>query len=292
MAEQVKVGYQRLFEIRVLHHHYLYKGIPDFLGITNLGDHDKKLISGYDVRRLLSFTCTPATEHRLKGLGCVVKNTSLGFIVAAPDISTLLNAQVFEFYMTVQHSDFIKHTTLASTKRRIIEIQQGDKSYRYKENAFLLTNGSGTKHFAGGKDRFCLSNEIPNFNANDTYPADALTTTGTDLQQYVRDSSGALVWQPFVIITTNPTTVNPVLKANLPVFVHQGDSPVQTPPVGAPFRGIQLEDGMPNDVYALIRIETLAPNNEFSLLDSTNSSLDPVLRKPVFEIHFLPAPQL
>lgn len=281
MAEQVKTGYQRLFEVRALLHRYLYKGVADFESLTTKNEHDARLLSGYDVRSFLSFTPTVTTGKCLKRLGCVVKSTSLGFIVAAPDISTALDAAVFDFYVRIEQAGFVGDTSFAGNKRGIMEIQHEGRVYRYKENAFLLTNNNRTVRTAGGKDWYCLSGSIPVFDSNTIYPPDALTSTnGTDLQQYAPDPNGGLAWKQVA-----------ATEAHLPVFLNQGDIPALAIPSGASLYGIALDDDMPNDVFALIRIETLAATHPFSLLAPSANPQVPVLRKPVFEIHFLPAPR-
>lgn len=275
MAEQVKTGYQRLFEVRALLHRYLYKGVADFALLTTSDEHDRRLLAGYDVRRFLSFIPAPATGRRLKQLGCVVKNTPLGFLVASPDVRSALDAAVFDFYVTVENAAFATDNSFAGNKRGITEIQHEGRAYRYKENAFFLTNRNRSIRATGGKNWLCLSGNIPAFNANAAYPPDALTTSnGTDLQQLT-----ATGWQQVA-----------ATEAKLPVFLNQGDIPVQTTPGGATIPGIVLEDGLPNHVFALIRIETLPPSDDFSLLEPGNNPTDPVLRNPVFEVHFLPAP--
>lgn len=271
MAEQVSIGYKRLFEVRALHHYHLYKDLTDFLGLS-AADHKKRLVSGYDVRPFLSFTPTPSTQRRLNGLGCVFKKTALGFIVAAADKPDLFTDVVFEFAVTVQQADFVYYTTLSGRRQKIREISFGDDIYRYKENVFLFANGTGTKRTIKGEDWFCLSTEIPLFDAGAIYPADALTLINTDdVQQYVESTIGATpVW----------ATIHTV-KGELPAYVHQDDAPSLSPPAGSSFPGIELSDELPENIYALIRIESLPYTHEFSLLKSATQ-----LRSPVFEIHF------
>ena len=60
----------------------------------------------------------------------------------------------------------------------------------------------------------------------------------------------------------------------MPVFVHQGDVPVD---------GVLLED-IPDDIYALIRLATVrADNDEFSFITAAGLAKTPA---PVFQIRF------
>jgi hypothetical protein len=74
---------------------------------------------------------------------------------------------------------------------------------------------------------------------------------------------------------------------NLPVFVHQGDVPVIVPPaglVGAPPRGILLSDDIPDQVFAVIQLAAVRPDDDdFSFIDS-NGHAKTV--GPVFQVRF------
>jgi hypothetical protein len=53
--------------------------------------------------------------------------------------------------------------------------------------------------------------------------------------------------------------------------------------VGAPARGIELTDGVPDDVLAVLRVAAVRPDDaDFSLVDGLGR---PRLQAPVFEVH-------
>ncbi|QIL74979.1 hypothetical protein [Hymenobacter sp. HDW8] len=72
----------------------------------------------------------------------------------------------------------------------------------------------------------------------------------------------------------------------MPVYLHQGDVPAIVPPpglTGVPTRGIQLTEGIPDDVFALVRIRAVRPGNaEYSC---TSGGLAKSAY-PVFQVRF------
>lgn len=280
MAERVVTGYKRLFEVRVLHHYWLDEGGVVFDALAE--DIRNKRLLTYDVRPFLDIAPTESTAGFLKGLRCVFKNTALGLVVAAPkDISVPANA-VFEFVMRVQHADFFNYTALTFLKQQISELyyQPEDKIRRFKENVFVFSNDGGTSKalYTPSKTVLFLSKPIPAYAASTVYKAESLVGS---LYQALKDlptssAPPSAGWQ---------AVAN---SAGQPVFVHQDDVPVLVPPAGltgVPKRGIELTNDLPDDLFALIRIKTLLPASNFSLL-KISPPPQVVLREPVFEIRF------
>lgn len=274
MAERVLTGYKRLFEVRVLHHYFLDEGISDFTALDE-ATRMRRLLSGYDVRQFLSFAPAAPTERLLRGLGCLYKTTGLGFVVAVPrGVKIPADAQ-FGFVATLQSADFMNYTALTIRKQKISEIGDGGTMRRYKENVFVFSNNTGVKRTIGGEPWCCLSREIPTLDGSAPYPAEAFATDGTALFQAIRDTAAGM-----------PPADRHTVAANLntyPVFVHQGDVPALTLPDGSSFRGIELTDGLPDDIFAMIRIDASTANAGFEITDANNL---PLQDHPVFEIHF------
>ncbi|TNE49972.1 MAG: hypothetical protein EP344_17665 [Bacteroidetes bacterium] len=273
MAEQAKIVYKRLFELRVFHHYYLDEGSTDFIDLAE-SDQLTRLLTKYDARSLFDLQPTPETADLLKGLSCTLKNTTLGCLVGAPETIDIPSNAVFEFTLTILDPALANNTALSLLPRKIYEFQLNDKTYRFKENVYVFTNGTGVKRTINGNDVLCLSREFPVRAGGVDYPAESFARQGNTLYQAVRDNTGML----------NPDRQQIDNNKNkLPVYVNQTDIPGLVPPagiVGAPPKGIELRPGIPDAVHALIRIEPLAASNEFSLLQPGG------LREPVFEIHF------
>ncbi len=278
MAEIVRTGYRRLFEVRVLHHYYLDDGFQDFTALND-AEQERRLLSGYDVRQFLSFTPTASTEGMLKGLDLTFRTTPAGFLVAAPDdISIPSNLRV-EVIVEVQHPDFLQYTALTLPSRKIVEIQEGGQVYRFKERVPVFSNSTGTKRNLGGSilPQLYLSAEIPNLDAAAAYPAEALVLDGSALYQAIHDTATGIPAGDRHLIDAN--------KDMRPVYVHQDDAPPITPPgglVGAPARGIELTPELPDNIFALIRIDAMPADTDFQVLSGGMPKTPP----PVFEIHF------
>ncbi len=88
MAEHTTGTYQRLFEVRLLHHYWLDEGATAFDSIADQAKRDERLLT-YDVRPLLAVRPTPSAEEALRALRCLFRPTALGFIVAAPAIAVV-----------------------------------------------------------------------------------------------------------------------------------------------------------------------------------------------------------
>ena len=270
MAERVRNGYKRLFEVRLLHHYWLDEGATLF---DLLPDPMRRLLT-YDRRPFLSLTPTPATAQALAGLGCVYRDTALGGLMAAPDEAVIPDEAVFELVLTVQQAVFQQYTALTLPARKIVELYYAseDKIYRYKENVPVLSNLTGVTRGAGPTQALYLSSEIPAPALTDR--VEALVAVGGALRQLTSDPPGAATQQIAAAV------------GNAPVFVHQADAPALVPPAGlagVPARGLRLTGGIPDDVFALIRIAAVRPGNaDFSCTVAGKARLD----YPVFQVRF------
>jgi hypothetical protein len=272
MAEKIVNGYKRFFEVRILNHYWLDQGKTVFDSWQTDIKRNNRLLN-YDVRNILSASPTIATERQLKVLHCIFRDTSMGFVVAVPENIIIPDDTSFEFVLTVQNPDFYNYTALTLPRRKIQELYHTatNAMHRYKENVFLFSNKTGTKKTINGKAVLFLSRPIPIFNSGSEYNAENFTGSATKLFQALLDKPSAPPsnsWQEF----TDPD--------KLPVFAHQDDIPDILMPDGTHFRGIELKDGISDNVFALIRIEKLDALHSHRLMD------DLTYRSPVFEIHF------
>ncbi|HZV69398.1 MAG TPA: hypothetical protein VFG10_07640 [Saprospiraceae bacterium] len=306
MAEQIFNGYKRLFEVRMLHHYWLDEGEKcfDFLPKDNierallpladqkLPTREQRLLS-FDVRKFLEVSPTQSTLKILQGLHCVFKTTALGLVVAAPKDLLLPADTIFEFILTIKNSNFFNYTALTLRKQNIYELyyQPFDKIYRYKENVFTFSNESGSSKILPNPPNppisqraiLFLSRPIPAFAGGTEYGAESFVgSLHQALQDHPLAAPPSAGWQTL----TTPS--------NHPVYVHQDDISKIIPPVGlsgVPDRGVELTTDIPDNIFALIRIKTLQPTEEFSLLKNVvpANPADPIkieMREPVFEIRF------
>ncbi len=274
MAESISNVYKRLFEIRLLHHYWLDEGATMFDLIADQAKKDSRLLS-YDRRPFLTLTPTGTTSRALNGLGWVYKNTALGCLVAVPETVAIPASVVFEFMVTVSNLSAVHYTALTLRPQSIYEIYYlpARKTYRYKENVPVLTNQTGAARVVGGNKVLYLSKEIPALAADDK--VESLVHVGSSLMQLTSDQPNATLQQLNAQV------------ANLPVFVHQGDVPAIVPPaglVGAPPRGILLADDISDNVFALIQLGAVRPDDDdFSFIDSHGHAKTPY---PVFQVRF------
>jgi len=274
MAESIDNPYRRLFQIRLLHHFWLDEGATVFDLIAPQAKREKRLLS-YDARPILAVTPTAATARALAGFGCIFKSTAPGCLVAAPKGRVIAADAVFEFAVTVQDPAFYNYTALTLRPRKIHEIfyPPEKKIYRYKENVPVLTNLTGASRGNGPGKTLFLSTGVPALAADDQ--VESLFVSGAALMQLTGDQPGG-----------GSRQLAPQ-AADLPVFVHQGDLPAIAPPaglVGAPARGVLLTEGMPDRVFAVIRITALRPDDEdFSIIDAGGHAKT---IGPVFDIRF------
>lgn len=274
MAESIVNRYRRLFEIRLLHHYWLDEGATVFDLMADQAQKAARLLQ-YDVRPFLAVTPTDTTMKALNSLGGVYKNTALGCLVAVPDSVVVASDAMYEFAVTVRHAAVLNYTALTLRSQKIYEIyhQPTAQTYRYKANVPVLSNLTGATRESGSTKALFLSKEVPTLAADDQ--VEALVLAGSALVQLTSDQPGA------------GTQILHDPAALLPVFVHQGDVPLLVPPsglVGAPTRGVQLSNEIPDAVFALIRLSaTRADDDDFSLIDNSGHAKTTC---PVFQVRF------
>ncbi|MGY6275633.1 hypothetical protein [Methylomonas sp. MgM2] len=274
MSEKSRSAYQALFDVRLLHHYWLDDGATLFDRITDETQKNQRLLA-YDRRRFLSVVPTGPTVEKLQGLDCVYQDTALGFIVAMPDDRTIAADTVFEFAVSVANNQFSNYTAFTLPAQEIVELYHEPelRYYRYKSKVFLLSNSTGASRGSGAGKTLYLSGNYSVPGAEDRI--ESLVLTGGALSQLTSDPP-------------NPDLNQLDADADaMPVFVHQDDVPAITPPAGlsgAPERGILLSDGMPNDLFALIRLNAITEGDpDFSFIDSDGGAK---LNYPVFHIRF------
>jgi hypothetical protein len=289
MTEFLRLGYVRWFEVRVLHHFWLDEGATVFDQIPDQAVRTQRLFT-YDVRRLLSVEPSTPTAATITGLRGVFRTTGLGFVVAVPDDVLVPLDATFEFFVTVVGSDYTTYTaqslaragvTPASTPSlspqpivSVIDpvpdpVTGARRVHRYKANVPVLSNLTGVSRGAGAALRLYLSRDYPAAAPADA--VEALVSVGNNLCQRIGDPPNAQL-----------NVVGP--KADLPIFVHQGDVPPITPPAGstgAPAFGIELTDTTPTGVTAVIRLAPRRPaDSPFNFAGPDGTS-----RPRVFEVH-------
>ncbi|QDA61602.1 hypothetical protein [Hymenobacter jejuensis] len=272
MAERIRIGYQRLFEVRLLHHYWLDEGLTVFDALLDAVQL-KRLLT-YDVRSFLAIEPTPATAQALQGLRGVFKSTALGGVVAVKKDTVIPDDAVFEIVITVQNAHFFDYTALTLPEHKIYEIYYLPEktTYRYKENVPVFSNLTGVPRGAGATRALFLSQEIPALSPTDR--VESLVRAGAALEQLTSDQPGANTQQ----LSAQAT--------DMPVFVNQADVPAIVPPpglTGAPARGIRLTNGIPDNVFALVQIAAVKPGDlEYSCTSGGLAKPD----YPVFQVRF------
>jgi hypothetical protein len=274
MSERTISRYQRLFEVQLLHHYWLDEGATAFDLIADQAKKAARLLA-YDVRPVLVARPTTATEAGLRAFRCLFRQTALGFVVAAPDTAIIPPDTVFTFVVAVGDSGFYNYTSLTLRPQTIYELRNpvDGNLYRYKENVPVLANLTGASRGAGANSSLFLSREIPAPSASDQI--ESLVLSGGALLQLTGDGPGATTQQLGALAT------------NLPVYVHQADAPVITPPAGltgAPARGVMLSTDVSDDLFALVSLTAVrADNDAFSFVDATGA---PKAAPPVYQVRF------
>lgn len=283
MGERILLGYKRLFEVRILHHYWLDEGGDVFDNLPQEKRHQRLL--NYNITNFLSLAPTATTAQLLQDLHCVLKYTPLGLIIGAPGNVAVPGDAIFQFIVKVEHPDFFNYTALTLRKQNISEIFHApdEKIYRYKENVFVFSNETGSTKilYNPPETLYFLSKSTPTYTGAVDYAAESLV--GSLFQATIDKPAAAPPSSGWLSIAN---------AAKHPIYVHQNDMDTIVPPpglVGAPTKGIELTVDFPDDIFALVRIKTLSPTNDFSLLRLTNP-VDPlhpaVLREPVFQIRF------
>lgn len=272
MGEQIGYSYQRLFEVRLLHHYWLDDGSNMFDTLPN--SRKIALLQHYDMRSMMEVNPTAATKSKIKALKGVFRSTALGFVVAVPKTKIIPDSEVFSFTITITDAAFYRYTSLTFINHKIIELYDPavDKIIRYKENVPVFSNLTGVSRGANPNKALFLSRQIP-------------ASSGTDKAEYLNISGGALVQLANSQPGATVLQLNAV-AANCPVFMHQGDAPVIVPPLGlggTPERGVMLTNEVPDNVFGIINITATNP------ADANFSCTQAEVAKrncPVFQIRF------
>ena len=274
MAERTTTSYRRLFEVRLLHHYWLDEGATVFDQISDAAGKTARLLA-YDRRPFFDVRPTPATALSLNAARCVYRNTALGLVVGAPVSAVFRANTVLSFVVSVESAQFYGYTSLTLRPQTIYELFKTDdrRTYRFKENVPVLSNLTGATRGTGPTSDLFLSMEIPAPDASDT--VESLVRSGAALLQLTSDNPAATTQQ----LGTQAT--------DLPVFVHQGDIPAIVPPAGvtgAPARGVQLSDDITDDVFAVISLTAVRPDDgAFSFVDGAGA---PKADPPVYQVRF------
>lgn len=274
MVERTTSLYQRLFEVRLLHHYWLDEGATVFDQISDPAKKDARLL-GYDMRPFLDLRPTAATEKSLSAYRCVFRETALGFLIGAPASAIFPADTVFSFVVSVKSAQFYDYTSLTLRPQKIYALfnTADGITYRYKENVPVLSNLTGVTRGVVPNASLFLSREIPAPDAADA--VESLVLSGNALLQLTSDNPGA---------TTQQLNAQ---AANLPVFVHQADAPAIVPPAGlagVPARGVQLSVDIEDDAFAVINLTAVrAGNGDFSFVDAGGA---PKADPPVYQVRF------
>ena len=272
MTERIVNGYKRLFEVQLLHHYWLDDASVLFDTLPE--SRKNKLLLAYDSRSFLEIKPAPSTVNKLKAFRGIFKSTAPGFVVAVPKAVVIPDNEVFSFVISITDADFYKYTSLTFLNRKIYELyyQPEDKILRYKENVQVFSNLTGVSRGVNPDKSLFLSSEIPGSSVSDK--AEFLNITGGSLFQLTSSQPGAA-----------KVKLNNV-AANMPVFVHQNDSPVIVPPVGLtgnPAKGVLLSSEIPDNVFGIVNITaTNSLNSDYSCTSAG------VAKEacPVFQVRF------
>ena len=272
MAEQISTGYNRLFEVRILHHYWLDEGIVVFDSLDETS-RNKRLLN-YNISGLIAIKPTPQTADLMRNIRAVAKQTGIGLVVAVPAEMVIPDESVFTFAIEITDPAFYSYTALTLLSRKIYECYSpgDDKIYRYKENLPVFSNLTGVPRGAGPGRQLFLSKEIP-------------ATTATDKVEYLVISGNALLQ----LTGSQPGATTQQLSANAqsaPVYYHQNDAPQILPPtglIGAPERGIELSNEIPDNAFGIINIAAEKPGDpEYSCIAGGLAKEN----HPVFQIRF------
>jgi hypothetical protein len=276
MIERLTASYNRLFEVRLLHHYWLDEGATVFDKLAAAKQNQRLLT--YDVRPTFGIAPAASTQTLLANLGCVFKATGLGFIVGAPQGTAIAADIVFSFVVSVQDANVFAYTALTMRPQAIyMAFDPNNNSpdriaYRYKENVPVLSNLTGVTGSGAFGAMLFLSRGIPPQNGGEQ--AEALVLSGAALAQFTGDDP-------------SPTQQIDANASAQPVYVNQSDAPIIVPPsgvTGAPTRGVQLSDDVTDNVFALITLTAVrAGNAAFSFVDGAGAAKTP---SPVYQVRF------
>jgi hypothetical protein len=258
----------------LLHHYWLDEGTTVFDQIADPSKREARLLD-YDMRPFLSVRPTARTAAVLSGLQCLFRETALGCVVLAPATGVIPADMVFDFIVAARQSSVHNYTALTLRPQRIHDLYNATDgiTYRYKENVPVLSNLTGTKRGTAPDQSLFLSREIPPLGADDQ--VEALVLSGNALLQLTSDGPSATTQQ------LNATATE------LPVYLHQADSPAIVAPAGlsgVPAHGVRLSGDVTDDVFALISLTAVrAGDTAFIFVDGTGVAKDAA---PVFQVRF------
>jgi hypothetical protein len=272
MAEQISTGYNRLFEVRILHHYWLDEGAVVFDSLDET-TQNKKLLN-YNISGFIVIKPTPRSTDLMRNFRAVAKQTGIGLVVAVPSDMIIPDDSVFTFTVEITDHAFSSYTALTLLSRKIHECYSpgDDRIYRYKENLPVFSNLTGVPRGVGPGRQLFLSKEIPAPSATDK--VEYLVISGNVLLQLTGSQPGA---------TTQQLSAN---AQSAPVYYHQNDAPAIVPPTGltgAPELGIELSSGIPDNTFGIINIAAVKPGDpEYSCTDGGLAKEN----HPVFHIRF------
>lgn len=273
MPANSRSGYQRLFEVRLLHHHWLDDGTTVFDQISDQAKRDLRLLN-YDKRSLLAVRPTLTTRAVLAAHKCLFLDTAMGFIVVAPASARVSVDTVMDFIVTLADQRVYRYTGPALRPQRICEFyNEVDNSvYRYKENVPVLSNLTGAaRGTAAGKALF-LSRE---------HGAGA-TDDVVEPASWPADGAAELHCEDAAMINRYRAQ-----EGDGPVFLHDGDVlPIAPPPglTGVPERGIRLSSDVADDVFIYVSLTAARASDEaFNFVDANGS---PKAAFPVYQVRF------
>jgi hypothetical protein len=279
MGELTNIRYAVLFEVRLLHHYWLDDGALGF--DTFAADKQDARLRRYDARQLFGVVPTPATADMLQRVRGLFKATALGFLAAVPADTVLAADTELAFVVTMADAALAETTALTLLPRATHQaFDPSDTTparvvYRYKENVPVLSNLTGTARGNGPDTALFLSRDYPAPTAGD--PVEALVNSGGALLQLTSGNPGAATQE----LDADATA------ATVPIYVHQADAPVVTPPagvMGAPARGVQLSDDVADDLFMLIRLTAVRGDDDaFSFVDGNGAARVPA---PVYQVRF------
>ena len=160
MPEQIRTGYRRLAEVRLLHHYWLDDGATGFDDLPEPARTARLL--RYDARKLLAVVSAAPV---------MVRATPAGFVVVVPGDTVLDPGTVLEFYLVPVATDLLSYT--AAWLRR---------------EPVLLSNLTGATRTLDGRKHLFLSSEYP---AGPGTRVEDLVVTGGKLRQLTDDQPGA-----------------------------------------------------------------------------------------------------
>lgn len=272
VTETSGAAYRQLFAIHVLHHYWLDQGATTFDAIVDDRVRAQRL-GRYDVRQFLELAPSRSTLSALAGLGGVYKKTALGLVAALPDDTPLDDDVSFEFFLTPKSAELATYTALSLRPRPVLELRDPATGgvLRYKEHTPVLSNLTGATRTWGAVKHLFLSSEYPTTAGSQV---EELVTSGAQLRQLESDQPGA-------------TTRVLGAHAELPVYVHQGDTPIVNAPgvIGAPAQAAEISAETPRDVLAIIRLHPVRVDDDDFSLVGANGQPRPVA--PAFEVHLM-----